>query len=71
MESSTRNYLIRLLEDHKDYVKSHVENKLVKDYEQNQIAIACARLLGKEPVIALNRNQDETNYVLSGVNNDE
>ncbi len=70
MEVSTRNYLVRLLENYKEHLNGLKANRYDLMYELNNIAKANASLMGKTPPIALNKNQSPINFGL-GSDNDE
>lgn len=65
MESSTKNYLVRLLENYKEYIQKNKFNQKEKEYELNQISIATSRLMGIKPGIALNKNLEPINFGLT------
>ncbi len=65
MESSTRNYIYRLLENYKENLKygSLPASRLQREYEH--IEIAMKNLMGEAPKVALNKNQSLTNFIES------
>ncbi len=64
MEASTRNYLVRLLENYKEHLNGLKANKVDLMYELNNISKAYASLMGKTPPITLNKNQVPINFGL-------
>lgn len=56
MEASTRNYLVRLLENYKDHLNALKANKLDLMYELNHINKAIKNLMGQIPEVDLSRN---------------
>ena len=63
MESHVKNYLLRLLEQHKDNVLK--DRKVDPKYDLTEIEIATRRLMGIKPDIALNRNDEPINFGLT------
>lgn len=67
MEPSIRNYIYRLLENYKENLKYAKLPPRKLQYEYQQIEIAMNRLLGKEPNIALDKNQSPINFIRSDI----
>ena len=63
MESHIRNYLLRVLEQHKEKVLN--DKKINPNYDLTQISIATDRLMGIKPTIALNKNEELINFGLT------
>lgn len=64
MEVSTRNYLVRLLENYKSTLKKTNINEKDLEYELKQIELANDYLLGKKVDIALGSIKNQTNYIV-------
>ena len=62
MESSTKNYLIRLLENHRTHLRYSNLTPARVDYEYRNVDLATARLMGKEPQPSLQKDIEEINY---------
>lgn len=72
MEVSTRNYLVRLLENYKVSLKKMKIHEKDLEYELKQIELANSYLLGKKVDIALGSIKNPTNYIVEkeGSSND-
>ncbi len=72
MEVSTRNYLVRLLENYKVSLKKMKIHEKDLEYELKQIELANSYLLGKKVDIALESIKNPTNYIVEkeGSSND-
>ncbi|MCI8346588.1 MAG: hypothetical protein HFJ12_01390 [Bacilli bacterium] len=70
MESSTRNYLVRLLENYKEHLNGLKANKVDLMYELNNINRAMKILMGKIPETDLSRNIAPTNFIVGADSDD-
>lgn len=65
MDYGTRNYLIRLLENHKKSLKKITINEYDLAYETEQISKAIDYLMGKKAKVVLNKNIEPINLGLT------
>ncbi len=70
MESNTRNYLVRLLENYKEHLNDLKTNKVDLMYELNNINKAMKNLMGQIPETDLSRNIAPTNFIVGADNDD-
>ena len=62
MSPSTRNYLVRLLENYKNGLKYTNMPKTGMEHELEMIRIANDSLMGKKEKISLDKNQSPINF---------